>query len=139
MSLSVHSAPNLGVIFDSNLTFSQHISAVSKQCFYHIRDLRRIRYTITQITACIIATSLAHSKLDCYNSLLLNVPSIQTMHLQLVLNAAACAVTKTPKLHHIYPYLKLFTGSKLIRELKQCFLSHKKTALWSSFISLFSS
>ena len=38
----VHSARNLGIIFDSNLTFSQHISAVSKSRFYHIRDLRRI-------------------------------------------------------------------------------------------------
>ena len=32
----VCSARNLGVIFDSNLTFSQHISAVSKSCFYQI-------------------------------------------------------------------------------------------------------
>ena len=42
----VYSARNLGVIFDINLTFSQHISALSKSCFYHIRDLRRIRNTI---------------------------------------------------------------------------------------------
>ena len=70
----VHSARNLGVIFDSNLTFSQHISAVSKSCFFHIRDLRRIRNTIDQTTACTIATSLIHSKLDYCNSLLLNLP-----------------------------------------------------------------
>ena len=38
----VRSAPNLGVIFDSNVTLSQHVSAVSKLCVYHIRDLRRI-------------------------------------------------------------------------------------------------
>jgi hypothetical protein len=97
----VHSARNLGVIFDSNLTFSQHISAVSKSCFYHIRDLRRIRNTIDHTTACTIATSLIHSKLDYCNSLLLNLPSTQTKRLQLVLNAAARAVTKTPKFHHI--------------------------------------
>ena len=46
----VYSARNLKVIFDSNLTFSlfltfSHISAVSKSCFYHIRDLTRIRNT----------------------------------------------------------------------------------------------
>jgi hypothetical protein len=35
----IYSAPNLGVIFDSNLTFSKHISTVSKSCFYYIRDL----------------------------------------------------------------------------------------------------
>ena len=38
----VDSARNLGVIFD-NLTFSQHISAISKSCFHDTRDLRRIR------------------------------------------------------------------------------------------------
>ena len=102
----VHSARNLGVIFDSNLTFSDHISAVSKSCLYHIRDLRRIRNTIDRTTACTIATSLVHSKLDYCNSLLLNLPSTQTHRLQLVLNSAARAVTKTPKFHHITPILK---------------------------------
>ena len=102
----VYSARNLGVIFDSNLTFSQHISAVSKSCFYHIRDLRRIRNTIDHTTACTIATSLIHSKLDYCNSLLLNLPSTQTKRLQLVLNADARVVTQTPKLHYISPILK---------------------------------
>ena len=57
----VYSARNLGVIFDSNLTFSQHISAVSKSSFLHIRDLSRIRNTIDHTTACTIATALVHS------------------------------------------------------------------------------
>ena len=59
----VDSSHNLGVIFGNNLTFSQHISAISKSCFHDIRDLRRIRNTnIDQTTACTIATSLIHSK-----------------------------------------------------------------------------
>jgi hypothetical protein len=63
--LPVHSALNLGVIFDSNLTFSEHNSAVSESCFYLIRDLRRIRSTVDHhTTACTVATSLIHSKLD---------------------------------------------------------------------------
>jgi len=39
----VHSARNLGVIFDRNLSFAQHISSISKSCFLNIRNLRRIR------------------------------------------------------------------------------------------------
>jgi len=39
-----------------NLSFAQHISTISKSCFYNIRDLRRIRNTIDQVTACTIAT-----------------------------------------------------------------------------------
>ena len=65
----VASARNLGVIFDSNLSFSDHISYISKTCFAHIRDLRRIRNTLDHTTACTIATSLIHSKLDYCNSL----------------------------------------------------------------------
>jgi len=102
----VDSARNLGVIFDKHVTFSQHISAISKSCLYHIRDLRRIRNTIDQTTASTIATSLIHSKIDYCNSLLLNLPANQTNRLQLVLNSAARAVAKTPKFHHITPILK---------------------------------
>jgi len=39
------SARNLGVIFDSTLSMSDHISSVSKSCFLSICDLRRIRNT----------------------------------------------------------------------------------------------
>ena len=41
---------NLGVIFDSNQTFSDHIYVVSKPCLYHIRDLRRNHNTIDRTT-----------------------------------------------------------------------------------------
>ena len=37
------SARNLGDIFDSTLSMSDHIPSVSKSCFSFIRDLRRIR------------------------------------------------------------------------------------------------
>ena len=47
----VASARNLGVIFDQNLSFSYHISYISKTCFAHIRDLRRIHNTLDHTTA----------------------------------------------------------------------------------------
>ena len=40
---TTHSARNLGFIFDERLTFSDQISAISKACYYHIRQLRCIR------------------------------------------------------------------------------------------------
>jgi hypothetical protein len=102
----VKSARNLGVIFDSTLSYSEHISAISKSCFNHIRDLRRLRSSIDQTTACTIATALIYSKLDYCNSLLLNLPASSTNRLQFVLNSAARAVTKTSRFHHITPVLK---------------------------------
>src|SRR6218665_391978 len=54
----------LGVIFDPNLSFSDHITQLSRSCFMHIRDLRRIRPMLDLKTASTIATSIVHAKLD---------------------------------------------------------------------------
>jgi len=71
------SACNLGVIFDSSLTFSDHISSVSKSRFLSPRDLRRIRNTLDLSTAQTIAASLINSKIDYCNSLFLKLPRCQ--------------------------------------------------------------
>jgi hypothetical protein len=57
----------------------------------------------------------------------LNLPSSQTNRLQLVLNAAARAVTKTPKLNHISPILKSLHWLKINQriEYKVISLTHK--------------
>ena len=64
----VTSVRNLGVVFDSELSFSKHIASLSKSCFCHIRNLRRIRSSVDLPTATTIAVSLIHSKLDYCNS-----------------------------------------------------------------------
>src|SRR6218665_4073720 len=63
---------NLGVTFDPHLSFSNHISNLSRSCFMHISDLRRIRPMLDSETATTIASSNVHSKLDYCNSLFLN-------------------------------------------------------------------
>jgi len=61
LSLPTHSACNLGFIFDEHLTFSDQITALSKSCYYHIRELRCIPPYIDFKTASTIATSIVHS------------------------------------------------------------------------------
>jgi len=119
----VDSVRNLGVIFDKNLSFAQHISSIFKLCFLNICDLRRIHNTIDHTTACTIATSLIHSKIDYCNSLLINLPATQTNRLQLVLNSAARAVTKTPKFHHITLILKFLHRLQVNERIKYKVLS----------------
>ena len=41
------SAKNLDVLFDGSLNFRKHISQTCRACFYHIRDLRRIRKSLS--------------------------------------------------------------------------------------------
>jgi len=102
-----NSARNLGVIFDSSLIIiSEHISSVSKSCVLSIRDFRRIRDTLDYSTAQTISTSLIHSKVDYCNSLCLYLPRCKLDRLQLILNSAARAVSKTPRFSHISPILK---------------------------------
>jgi len=112
------SARNLGVIFDSPLSMSDHISTVSKSCSLSIRDLRRIRNTLDFSTARTIATSLIYFKLDYCNSLFLNLPKSQLGRLQLILNSSARAVSKTPKSAHITPVLKSLHWLKIEQSIQ---------------------
>jgi hypothetical protein len=102
----VQFARNLGFIVDSHLSYHNQISALSKACFYHIRDLRRIRPYLDLETASTIATALVHSKLDYCNSLYLGLPKTELGRLQLIQNALGRVVANT-KLHdHITPTLQ---------------------------------
>ena len=60
-----------------SLTFSYQISALSKSCYYHIRELRCLRPYLDFKTASTIATSIVHSKLDYCNLLYYNLPQSQ--------------------------------------------------------------
>jgi len=109
---TTHSARNLGFIFDQHLTFSDQISAISKACYYHIIQLHCIGPDLDSTTACIIATSIVHSKLDYCNSVYYNLPKSQItrsntfrtlspMHLLKLLNTVTSLLSYA-----------LFTGSK---------------------------
>jgi len=108
---TTHSARNLGFIFDEHLTFSDQISAISKACYYHIRQLRCIRPYLDSTTACTIATSIVHSKLDYCNSLYYNLPKSQITRLQLIQNSLAVQLlTLLNPVTSLLSYA-LFTGS----------------------------
>ena len=68
-------ARKLGVEFDKDFIFKKHrpISKVCRSCYYHIRDLRRLRRCLTAAVTKTIATSLVSSKLDYCNSILYNI------------------------------------------------------------------
>ena len=100
------STKNLGVVFDSNLSFRKHISQTCRACFYHIRDLRRIRKRLSLDLAKQIAVTLVSSKLDYCNSLFHNMPEKDIARLQRVQNFLARVVTKAPRFCRSVPILK---------------------------------
>ena len=72
----------------------QHVSAVVRSCFFHIRSLSKVRPYIIYKAASSIAVCLILSKLDYCNSLLSGLPPKQIKSLQAVQNAAARTVMK---------------------------------------------
>jgi hypothetical protein len=119
----VSSARNLGILFDSNLSFDAQISSVCKSCNWHIRDLRRVRSSLDFNTARTIASSLTHSKLDYCNSLYFNLPAYQIARLQHIQNSLARAVCRVPKYDHITPHLKFLHWLKIPQRIQYKLLS----------------
>ena len=100
------SAINLGVLFDSSLNSRKHISQTCRACFYHIRDLHRIRKNLSLGLAKQIAVALVSSKLDYCNSLFHNMPEKHIARLQRVQNCLARVVAKAPRFSRSVPILK---------------------------------
>ena len=100
------SARNLGVEFDKDFNFKKHISKVCRSCYYHIRDLRRLRRCLTAAVTKTIATSLVLSKVDYCNSILYNIPNREINKVQSVQNCLARVVTRSPRFCSVTPLLK---------------------------------
>ena len=100
------SARNLGAIFDKNVTFRSHIFAVCNSCFYHMRDLRRIRRHLHLDSVELLATALMSSRLDYCNSLLYGIADVDLTRLQYVQNQLAHLVTNSPPFTRSFPLLR---------------------------------
>ena len=105
-----NSARNLGVIFDKNITFHSHISAVCRSCFYHMRDLHRIRHHLDLDSAKMLATPLVSSHLDYWNSLVYGIADIDLTRLQRLQIRLARLVTKSPAFTRSIPLLRSLHG-----------------------------
>ena len=78
---------NLGVTFDSDNSFDNHVAKVCRACYYHLRDLRRIHKFLSDETAILLANAMVSSRLDYCNSLLYGVSKSNIAKLQRVQNA----------------------------------------------------
>ena len=67
-------ASNLGVLFDSNLSFIPHITVITKSTNYHLFRIRKIRKSTTISFTKTIVNSLVLSRIDYCSSILTNHP-----------------------------------------------------------------
>ncbi len=97
------SVRNLGVIFDNQLTFKEHIAKTARSCRYALHNIRKIRPYLTEHAAQLLAQALAISRLDYCNALLAGLPSNTVKPLQMIQNAAARLVFNETKRAHVTP------------------------------------
>ncbi|CAJ0960009.1 unnamed protein product, partial [Ranitomeya imitator] len=79
----------LGVILDSDLSFTPYIRSLARSSYLHLKNISRIRPFLNFDSAKTLTVSLIHSRLDYCNSLLIGLPLAKLSPLQSVLNAAA--------------------------------------------------
>ncbi|KAK3523638.1 hypothetical protein QTP70_005838 [Hemibagrus guttatus] len=99
-------ARNLGVTMDNQLSFSSHVTNVTRSCRFLLYNIRRIwPFLSTQATQ-VLVQSLVISRLDYCNSLLAGLPLNAIRPLQMIQNAAARLVFNLPKFSHTTPLLR---------------------------------
>jgi Reverse transcriptase (RNA-dependent DNA polymerase)/Endonuclease-reverse transcriptase len=91
-----HSVRDLGVVVDRDLSLAAHVSHITSVCFFHLRQLRLIRRSLTTDAAHALVRALIHSRLDYCNGLFAGLPAGQFTRLQSVLRAAARLVLRLP-------------------------------------------
>ena len=75
---------------------STHINHLNRTCFYHIRQLRTVRRSLTVDTTHALVRALVHSRNDYCNSVLAGQPKYCFDKLQSVLRASAQLVVRLP-------------------------------------------
>ena len=65
---------DLGVTLDSELTFADHISLLTRPCFYHLIRLRAIRRSVLSEVFLTIIHAFVCTRIDYCNSLLIGLP-----------------------------------------------------------------
>ncbi len=94
---------NLGVIFDDQLTFKEHIAKTARSCRFALHNISKIRPFLTEHVAQLLVQALVISRLDYCNAFLAGLPSNTIKPLQMIQNAAARLVFNEPKRAHVTP------------------------------------
>ena len=109
------SVGNLGVVFDPNFSFSDHVSQVIKSTRVYVKDLYRICPLLDLNTSVLLANDLVSSRLDYCNSLFLSLTDFELRRLQLVHNSLCRVVTCSSKYSHITPSTEKNSLSNIYR------------------------
>ena len=87
------------------MLLDKHVRSVSKACFYHLRNIAKLRTVVSHPELEMIIHAFISSRLDYCNSLFTCLSKSSLDRLQLVQNAAARLLTRSRRSCHITPIL----------------------------------
>jgi len=85
------------LLISADLTFDQHVTTVSGQCFYQLSQLRSVRQSLDTELIKSLIHAFVSSRVNYCCSLLIGSSRSVTDKLQRVLNAAARVITNSKK------------------------------------------
>ncbi len=93
---------NLGLILETDLSFSSHVKAVTKSAYFHFKNIARIRCFVSSQDLEKLVHAFITSSLDYCNDLLTGLPEKTIRHMQLSQNTATRILTRTQQMwaHH---------------------------------------
>ena len=84
---------------------SQHVVRVCQNCYFQLRQTRRLGKALSVESKLLLVHALVHSRLDFCNSVLACLPWSLMQQLQSVLNSAARLIFGLKRFDHITPAL----------------------------------
>ena len=96
----------LGVLIDSELTFSANIKSLNGRCLYQLRQLRNVRRAVSVEAARTLAHAFVISRVDYCNSIFGSTSAVHISPLQFVLKAEARLLFKRRKFDRIMDSLR---------------------------------
>ena len=104
--LPVDSVKDLGVVFESKLSFNDHTIKTVSSCTSALGQISRVKHVFRKDILVTIINSLVFSKLYYCSSVRSNTSARNIRKLQGVQNYAARIVSGTTKFYHVTPALK---------------------------------
>uniref|UniRef100_V5GI42 Putative RNA-directed DNA polymerase from transposon BS n=1 Tax=Anoplophora glabripennis TaxID=217634 RepID=V5GI42_ANOGL len=108
------SVKNLGLVFDNDLKFSQHVSELCKKAFISFKQIAPLKRYLSSDIKLVLVESLVLSHLNycdyVYGPLLANADKFK---LQKIQNWCMRFVTYIPFLHHVTPFIRQFGKLRL--------------------------
>lgn len=119
---------NLGVIFDREVTFTNHVSQLCRRAYYSLKQLLPFKYLLDSQTKLLLCESLVLSLLD-YGDVVYGpcINQSDGQRLQKLQNLCFRYITYIPRFSHVTPYIRSFNRLRMQerRFLHYCTFLHK--------------